>query len=114
MTSIAPHDEGTSYCTGLPLHDHDIGETRACPDCGKPQHYTGIELGWVHDALVDTWDCADPRKASALRPGEFCGCPGDTHLPTCPAKTGALTERARQIVADPFAAAFDGVEEAEF
>ena len=86
-----------------------IRDTRACPGCGRPQHYTGIELGWCHDATWATWDCADPRK---LRPGEFCGCPGDTHLPVCPAS--ASTERARQIIADPFAAAFDGVEEAEF
>ena len=42
-----------------------IGATRACPDCGKPQHYTGVELGWCHDATVDTWHCADPRKAGA-------------------------------------------------
>ena len=48
-----------------------IGETRICPDCGRPQHYTGIEAGWSHDAgwyhddLVDTWHCADPRKAGA-------------------------------------------------
>ena len=42
-----------------------IGATRACPDCGRPQHYTGTELGWCHDALVDTWHCADPHKAGA-------------------------------------------------
>ena len=41
------------------------GGTRACPDCGRPQHYTGIELGWCHDALVDTWHCADPRGTIA-------------------------------------------------
>ena len=40
-----------------------IGDTRVCPDCGRPQHYTGIELGWCHDALTDTWDCNDPRRA---------------------------------------------------
>lgn len=42
-----------------------IGSTRACPDCGRPQHYTGTEAGWCHDALVATWHCADPRKAGA-------------------------------------------------
>ena len=44
-----------------------IGDTRVCPEsgCGRPQHYTGIELGWCHDALTDTWHCADPRKAGA-------------------------------------------------
>ena len=42
-----------------------IGSTRTCPDCGRPQHYTGTELGWCHDALIDTWECADPRKAGA-------------------------------------------------
>ena len=26
-----------------------IGDTRACPDCGRPQHYTGTEYGWAHD-----------------------------------------------------------------
>lgn len=39
--------------------------TRACPDCGRPQHYTGIENGWCHDVLVDMWNCADPAKARA-------------------------------------------------
>ena len=34
------------------------GDTRTCPDCGRPQHYTGTELGWCHDALIDTWHCA--------------------------------------------------------
>ena len=42
-----------------------IGSTRTCPDCGRPQHYSGVELGWCHDAAVDTWHCADPRKAGA-------------------------------------------------
>ena len=47
------------------------GDTRTCPDCGRPQHYTGIEAGWSHDAgwahvdLTDTWHCNDPRKAGA-------------------------------------------------
>ena len=41
------------------------GDTRACPDCGRPQHYTGHENGWAHDALIDTWECNDPRKAGA-------------------------------------------------
>lgn len=41
------------------------GGTRSCPDCGRPQHYTGIEYGWAHDALIDTWHCADPAKAGA-------------------------------------------------
>ena len=40
-----------------------IGDTRACPDCGRPQHYTGAELGWCHDALIDMWDCSDPARA---------------------------------------------------
>ena len=35
-----------------------IHDTRACPDCGRPQHYTGAEMGWCHDALIDTWHCA--------------------------------------------------------
>ena len=42
-----------------------IGDIRTCPDCGQPQHYSGVEVGWAHDALVDTWHCADPRKAGA-------------------------------------------------
>lgn len=42
-----------------------IGDTRACPDCGRSQHYTGTENGWCHDALVDIWECADPAKAGA-------------------------------------------------
>ena len=27
-----------------------VGDTRDCPDCGRPQHYTGAEAGWCHDA----------------------------------------------------------------
>ena len=38
-----------------------ISDTRACPECGRPQHYTGTELGWCHDATFDTWHCADPE-----------------------------------------------------
>ena len=39
-----------------------IGATRTCPDCGRPQHYTGREVGWAHDALIDTWHCCSPSK----------------------------------------------------
>ena len=52
-------------------HEPAIGDTRWCPDCGRPQHYTGTEAGWCHDAgwahddLTDTWHCNDPRKAGA-------------------------------------------------
>ena len=53
------------YRTNCRCGGPHIGDTRACPDCGKPQHYTGTEYGWAHDALVDTWHCADPRKAGA-------------------------------------------------
>ena len=90
-----------------PVLTAQIGWTRACPDCGRPQHYTGIELGWCHDALIDTWHCNDPAKAHArYHADDSIGGPQD--------ESGMLTERARQIIADPFAAAFDGVEEAEF
>ena len=38
-----------------------IGARRLCPDCGRPQHYTGTEMGWCHDALTAMWDCAGER-----------------------------------------------------
>ena len=44
-----------------------IGDTRACPDCGKPQHYTGAELGWCHDALFAMLACgASPALLAEL------------------------------------------------
>ena len=35
-----------------------VGQVRACPDCGRPQHYTGTEHGWAHDAAIDLMRCA--------------------------------------------------------
>lgn len=60
-----PWCDGVNHTTMCEPSVPVIGDTRACPDCGRPQHYTGLEHGWAHDAAVDTWDCADPRKASA-------------------------------------------------
>lgn len=58
---------------------------RRCPDCGRPQHYTGIEHGWAHDALIDTWRCADPAKPAPRLDG--CTCQpisgGTIHMRGC-------------------------------
>lgn len=35
-----------------------VRDVRACPDCGRPQHYTGTEYGWAHDAVIDLMRCA--------------------------------------------------------
>lgn len=52
---------------GLPDLAPAIGDTRACPDCGKPQHYTGIEMGWCHDAAIDMLSCgAGPALLAEL------------------------------------------------
>lgn len=85
-----------------------LGATRACPDCGRPQHYTGHENGWAHDAgwyhdnPADTWDCADPRKADTDRRlishlTRGCTCdhrPGDPCNASCPIHLGAGLRRA--------------------
>ena len=51
------------------------GDTRTCPDCGHPQHYTGTEYGWAHDARVDTWLCeilwAPPAAAAGIDPPDW-------------------------------------------
>ena len=50
-----------------PVLTAQIGWTRACPDCGRPQHYTGIELGWCHDATFATLACdASPALLAEL------------------------------------------------
>ena len=65
-------DEGTEHwqftqpddCDRLGRMHHNttrVGTVRACPDCGQPQHYTGTEHGWAHDALLAMWDCAGER-----------------------------------------------------
>ena len=44
-----------------------IGTKRACPDCGRPQHYTGTEHGWAHDAAFATLACgASPALLAEL------------------------------------------------
>ena len=44
-----------------------IGGTRVCSDCGKPQHYTGTENGWCHDATFATLACgASPALLAEL------------------------------------------------
>ena len=79
------------------------GDTRACPDCGRLQFYTGTGYGWTHDALADNWHCADLRKGecadrqliSHLTPG--CTCdhrPGDPCNASCPVHLGAGLRRA--------------------
>lgn len=61
------HRPGLSCDTTCPVHAPAIGATRACPGCGRPQHYTGIELGWCHDAAIDTLTCgASPALLAEL------------------------------------------------
>ena len=44
-----------------------VGAQRACPDCGRPQHYTGTEMGWCHDATFDMLACgASPALLAEL------------------------------------------------
>ena len=44
-----------------------VGATRVCPDCGQPQHYTGTENGWCHDATFATLACgASPALLAEL------------------------------------------------
>lgn len=52
---IGPHDEGTSYCTGLPEHDDRHHPHRAdtapwrCPECSTLLRYS--HLSWCSQAV---------------------------------------------------------------
>lgn len=44
-----------------------VHDTRTCPDCGRPQHYTGTEYGWAHDAVIDLmYCCASPELITEM------------------------------------------------